>query len=373
MQFIFLLYHYFHAEEVYNSVRVMITCYVWMTGFGNFSFFYIKQDYSWLRVVQMLWRLNFSVLLLMWTHNNTWILYYICPMHTFYFLMVYASMFAFSSVNHDKWGIRLKLMVLGLIIYLIWDVNNGLFDFVFAWLGTKSVIGANNGSVWEYYFRTSLDHWSSFLGMIFALNFPLAEQYFSKAKGFPLIIASILMAALGIWWFTNFYLLEKFAYNLTHSYTAIIPLTVYIFFRNITPYVRGYVSMSMHDLGKTTLETYLLQHHIWLSSNAKTLFTIVPGYPWINFLVATIVFFLVSKELYRLTMTLRGMMLPDDRSLTKTNCIVMTIVMVGLYVIAASLHALHATALELLLACIGLALLVIITIKRYTRVTAYNN
>ena len=32
MQFIFLLYHYFHAEEVYNSVRVMITCYVWMTG-----------------------------------------------------------------------------------------------------------------------------------------------------------------------------------------------------------------------------------------------------------------------------------------------------------------------------------------------------
>ena len=45
MQFIFLLYHYFHAEEVYNSVRVMITCYVWMTGFGNFSFFYVKKDF----------------------------------------------------------------------------------------------------------------------------------------------------------------------------------------------------------------------------------------------------------------------------------------------------------------------------------------
>ena len=53
MQFIFLLYHYFHAEEVYNSVRVMITCYVWMTGFGNFSFFYMKKDYGWLRVAQV--------------------------------------------------------------------------------------------------------------------------------------------------------------------------------------------------------------------------------------------------------------------------------------------------------------------------------
>ena len=29
MQFMFLLYHYYHAEEVYNAIRVMITCYVW--------------------------------------------------------------------------------------------------------------------------------------------------------------------------------------------------------------------------------------------------------------------------------------------------------------------------------------------------------
>ena len=36
MQFSFLMYHYFHAEDTYNAIRVMITCYVWMTGFGNF-------------------------------------------------------------------------------------------------------------------------------------------------------------------------------------------------------------------------------------------------------------------------------------------------------------------------------------------------
>jgi 10 TM Acyl Transferase domain found in Cas1p len=32
MQFMFLLYHYYHAEEVYNAIRVMITCYVWYGG-----------------------------------------------------------------------------------------------------------------------------------------------------------------------------------------------------------------------------------------------------------------------------------------------------------------------------------------------------
>lgn len=47
MQFMFLMYHYYHAEEVYNAIRIMITCYVWMTGFGNFSFFYIKQVGMW--------------------------------------------------------------------------------------------------------------------------------------------------------------------------------------------------------------------------------------------------------------------------------------------------------------------------------------
>ena len=77
--------------------------------------------------------------------------------------------------------------------------------------------------------------------------------------------------------------------------------------------------MSLHDLGKTTLETYLLQHHIWLTSNAKTLLTIVPDWPKLNFFIATIIFFVCSKELYRLTMTLRGMVLPDDPKIAWNN------------------------------------------------------
>merc|ERR1719230_621254 len=106
---------------------------------------------------------------------------------------------------------------------------------------------------------------------------------------------------------------------MTHSYMAVIPLTAYIYFRNITPWVRSYISMSLHTLGKTTLETYLLQHHLWLTSNAKTLLTIVPGNPWLNFAFASIIFVILSKELYRMTMNLRGMMLPDDGKIAIQN------------------------------------------------------
>jgi hypothetical protein len=50
----------------------------------------------------MLWRLNFVVILLMLTMNNTYILYYICPLHTFFFLMVRAPG---PSTDRDRTGI----------------------------------------------------------------------------------------------------------------------------------------------------------------------------------------------------------------------------------------------------------------------------
>ena len=105
----FLLYHYYAASETYNSIRIMITCYVWMTGFGNFSFFYIKRDYSLVRVLQMLWRLNFLVAGLCLAMGNTYILYYICPLHTFFFGMVYVTMRLGESWNHNRHKVRAVL------------------------------------------------------------------------------------------------------------------------------------------------------------------------------------------------------------------------------------------------------------------------
>ena len=47
------MYHYFGASEMYNAIRVFIACYVWMTGFGNFSYYYIKKDFSIARFAQV--------------------------------------------------------------------------------------------------------------------------------------------------------------------------------------------------------------------------------------------------------------------------------------------------------------------------------
>lgn len=98
MQIMFLLYHYFAAKEFYNVIRVLIASYVWMTGFGNFSYFKLKEDYSLWRVLKMLFRLNFLVFVMCLLMNTDYVLYYICPMHTMWFLSVYAVMGMFGEL-----------------------------------------------------------------------------------------------------------------------------------------------------------------------------------------------------------------------------------------------------------------------------------
>jgi hypothetical protein len=79
-QVMFLLYHYFEAKEMYNAIRLFIAGYVWMTGFGNFSYYYIRKDFTPGRFAHMMWRLNFLVLFVCLVMDNDYMLYYICPM-----------------------------------------------------------------------------------------------------------------------------------------------------------------------------------------------------------------------------------------------------------------------------------------------------
>ena len=126
-----------------------------------------------------------------------------------------------------------------------------------------------------------------------------------SAVGLPLFF-------LFLWWVRGPFGEDKLLYNASNAYLGIIPLTTYIYFRNLTPALRSHTMRLLHAIGKTTLETYLLQHHLWLTSNAKSLLVLVPRYPKINFLVVTTAYFWVSRKAYRLTMELRGMLLPDD-------------------------------------------------------------
>lgn len=97
----------------------------------------------------MLWRLNFLAVMCCLTMGNPYILYYICPLHTFFFLIVYFTMKVYSSVNHTQYGMKIKFLVLALVLFFMYDVPLCGFKYLVApLLSNHPTLGATSGVEW---------------------------------------------------------------------------------------------------------------------------------------------------------------------------------------------------------------------------------
>ena len=56
----------------------------------------------------MMWRLNFLVAAVCVVLRNSYMLYYICPMHTIFTIMVYAALGLGRPLNESTWGVLVK-------------------------------------------------------------------------------------------------------------------------------------------------------------------------------------------------------------------------------------------------------------------------
>ena len=101
------------------------------------------------------------------------------------------------------------------------------------------------------------------------------------------------------------------------SLRSFVPLSAYLILRNCTEGLRKRYLYLFAYMGRTTLETYIFQFHIWmrttgLNGSPKKLLVVVPGSYWLNFAVLTAVYIFVSIRFSHLTGVLRDALIPSS-------------------------------------------------------------
>lgn len=272
MQWAFVMYHYYRVFYVYNEIRLFVSAYVWMTGFGNFLYFDKKGDFSFDRMVGMWIRINYFPLLLSLALSVRLDLYYVVPLHTVGFFVTMATCYIasiFKARGISYWTAN------GLAIALSLAVHVAFYE-------TPMVNSLKYFSD-EYFFRFQADKYSAWVGILCALFWDKFSGYMQWAYASePQFLAMWLQRAGGaflifIWYYGFGFMSDKFMYNPVHPYIFWIPIAGWLMIRNSSKYLCCLHSEALEFLGKITLETYVLQFHVLMCKNVQHIPIVLPG------------------------------------------------------------------------------------------------
>jgi hypothetical protein len=254
-------------------------------------------------VSKLLFRLNFFVAFVCLALNREYMQYYVCALHTFYFLVVYGMMGILSSWNSHARLLALKFVALIIVLIVLFDLPSSapLFASIF---GQFSLFKWK-GSLHEWWFRSSLDHYATVFGMLCAWQIGRFEALLNAIAGgggrkkvMQLGAATLLLGVAALWMVYILWL-PKNAYNILHPYTSLLPILLYIVLRNLTGTLRRSVLFVLTWFGRITLETYILQFHVWLSDDAATIVMYMHNYPMINWIAMTAMYVALSVLMFQ--------------------------------------------------------------------------
>jgi len=276
MQWAFIFYHYYRVYYVYNEIRVFVSAYVWMTGFGNFLYFDKKADFSIERFISMIIRINYFPLLLSFFLTVPLELYYVVPLHTTGFVVTMITCWIGYKLQNacgmGYWKSRTLAVALSLFAHIIFYETPAVN---FLLLFSK-----------EYHFRFQADKYSAWLGMASGLLWGKLGEYMQWAHGFEndqrRHMMSIVQFCGGVgliaFWYGLFgSIQDKYTYNPVHPYVFIFAVIGWLMIRNCTRYLTECHSTLLEFLGRHTLETYVLQFHLFMTHNVQYIPVVIPG------------------------------------------------------------------------------------------------
>ncbi|KAM4725757.1 N-acetylneuraminate (7)9-O-acetyltransferase [Anableps anableps] len=330
MQLVILIYHVSGASAfvpVYMHVRVLVAAYLFQTGYGHFSFFWLKGDFGLYRVCQVLFRLNFLVVVLCIVMDRPYQFYYFVPLVTFWFVLIYATMAMWPQIlqkgtnSSGIWHLGVLAKLLGLLLFIcLFAFSQSFFESVFS-VWPISKLFELDGSVHEWWFRWKLDRFAVIHGMVFAFIYLVLQkrQVLSEGKGealFPAKISNLLLFFSVVSfitysiWASN--CRTKTECNEMHPYISVVQILAFILIRNIPGYARSVYSSFFSWFGKISLELFICQYHIWLAADTKGILVLIPGNPSLNIMVSTFIFVCVAHEVSLITNDLAQVVIPKD-------------------------------------------------------------
>ncbi|KAN0115113.1 Cas1p domain containing protein [Hyaloscypha variabilis] len=311
MQFFILIYHYTNASKtlwIYEIVRLLVASYLFLTGYGHTLYFLKNNDYSLRRIATVLIRLNLLGCVLPYMMRTDYLFYYFAPLVSFWFFVIY---FTLKTGHQDNTNTHfmVKKILLSAIITTAFTKIPGILEFIALILKYSCAISWN---ITEWRFRLFLDMYIVYVGMLVAVLSNRSSQLKSGTftaktmvdrilevtieykKLFKTVIVLLSLGLLPGFWTLTRRSPDKQDYNWWMPFISFIPILSLVTLRNSHRLLRNCHFGVFAWLGRFSLETYVLQYHIWLAGDTKGLLRLGLWSPCVETALLTVVFIWLS-------------------------------------------------------------------------------
>ena len=250
--------------------------------------------------------------------NTNYLSYYFAPLVSMWFLVIYLTLWIGSQLNENTLFLVTKIF-LSMGTFAAFMKQPWLLEGLFKILERVFFI---HWSAREWTFRVSLDQYIVYCGMFAALaSIKVRDKHLTEHRFWPTFVrASTGLSAIVLVWFMGFEVGQesKFAYNAWHPYISFLPILAFVALRNATSLLRSCSSRIFAFIGKCSLETFIIQYHLWLAADTKGILLLIPGIRWraLNFVLSTIIFIYVSHQVAWATGEITGWMCGDEKNNT---------------------------------------------------------
>lgn len=346
---VIMLYNYTQADKVlpvYVNFRLLVSAFLFIIGFDHFRRFWYSGDFGLFKVCKVMAHLNIFCVVLCLVMGHPYQFYFIVPLLSFWFFIVYLAMALFPRVTHHtitakpkmNIGMAIKLGTLFGIIFIVWG-NENICEWLFSQKVVRELFIDGNGQIEDWRFNSGLNRYSVIFGMLCSLVYVTLKRYeiikdddnsgrlmpHSKYTLFAFILGIVCILAYEIQAFTCH---SKELCNHTHTLASCIPILGYVLLRNVPGFVRCKYSVFFAWVGNMSIELFIGQYHIWLANDNHGLHVLIPGYPTVNALVTTFTFVCITHEVKSICNTLAEALITKDVRIMLRRLLIFVIMLV---------------------------------------------